>query len=179
MWIIEQFIKNKYFYISGNIRTRGFIMSIDVIFSLEYFNFLGLAHADKNYNGKIDDDEKSIFDDFMTQFDMDKNSEVNENDVPLYRQSVEYTADEKQANKEIEEFKEKYGSSIPNDKFEYFKNILNKCPSFEKYSKNHDFLLMIENALNYLNNPKMQPDVSMELKSKYVKNITLEDYKNI
>ena len=141
-------------------------MSVNSLYSLEYFNFLGLAHADKNKNGKIDDDEKSIFDEFMKQFDMNKNGKVEEDDVPLYRQSVEFTDDEKNAQKESEEFLKSYNihpgmsdkemskafSKIPQDELKRFDEIMSRTGSDEKWLKQLYFAESEKEASQYLVN---------------------------
>ena len=131
-----------------------------------------MSYADNDKTGKIDDNEKSIFDNFMKQFDMNKDGKVEEDDVPLYRQSVELTEDEKKAESELKLYKEKYGSQIvpklSDDEIKDFKEILNRCPSFDKDYKRLQFAEMSENALKYLKDLiLLQNDVYKKIVSKY------------
>ena len=139
-------------------------MSVNSLYSLDYFNFLGLAHADKNKNGEIDDDEKSIFDEFLKQFDMNKNGKVEEDDVPLYRQSVEYTDNEIKAQKESEEFNKSHGiypgmssaeiqkvySNLTKEEQTRYKDILSRRGSVEKMINNINDEEYRRNSFKYL-----------------------------
>ena len=157
-------------------------MSVEAIFSIEYFNFLGLAHADKNKNGAIDKNEEGIFNDFIKQFDMNNNKKLDIEDTKLYRISVGCTDAELNAAKEFEQFVEKYGSDrdkMTSEQKKTYDNIVQRCANSEKTEKSFIFIDLIEEALKYFMSLPSEETKRDVFKKYNLNNIDDKDYEKI
>lgn len=96
--------------------------------SLDAFRFAATANADKNCDGIIDDSEKTIFDNYMKQFDIDKNGEIDDSDVKAFEKTVTFTEDEKTATKDLLSLLDKYGLSKDFKTREEYLEAFNKVP---------------------------------------------------
>lgn len=114
-------------------------MSIEINYSLEYFNAAALAYADKNTNGKIDENEQAIFDEYMRKFDLNSDNAVDDKDVEIYKKELQYTT-------------EQYNNDMENAKGDLLKKI-NIFKYFEKTIKTQQLdLNSQQNILKYLSN---------------------------
>ena len=75
------------------------------IHSLEFYKLMALRYADTlkgcgNNNGKIDtDEEQTIFNYYMAQFERDNQKDITEKDIALHTDEIVYTEEEKAAMK--------------------------------------------------------------------------------
>lgn len=131
--------------------------------SIEHFNFLGLAHADKNNNGKIDKDEQSIFDEYMKRFDKNNNGKLDEEDAQLFQESITLSDEEQKARNRMDEIDEAYGTSkmkqddyakLPAGVRKELADLIKKLPNNEKMWAMYTYAKEYSEAFEYFGNLK-------------------------
>ena len=133
------------------------------IFSKEFFHLIALSKADINKDGKINDEEyennnrkineKSIFDAEYQKFDMDKDGDVDNEDVQLFKNSIGATQEDEENRAKLEEFHEKHPNfnvlEATAEEIEEFEKLCNNS-SIEKRIAHYNFTNEVRNTAEYL-----------------------------
>lgn len=127
--------------------------------SIEAFKLIATSVADKNNNGKIDDAERSVFENYMSQYDLNNDGKVDDLDVKLYNKSMTFTDEEIAAKEECDQLLKKYGidNSMSHDEFtkifdnmpkEAQKKVYELTSKYVNASRSQKILKWKENIIN-------------------------------
>lgn len=149
--------------------------------SLDAFQFAATAKADKNLDGKIDENEKPIFDNYMKQFDMNGDGKIDGSDVKAFEKTVAYTEEEEAARKEWYSLLDKYGLSkdfktqeeyseaykkVPKEVLKQMDELIHKFTKDGKHFKHNTWNFSISSALaDYF--AKLSDDAKINLFEKF------------
>lgn len=127
-------------------------MSKDV-HSVDFYKQLALSKADLDKSGDINtEEEQSIFDDSMSTFDMNGDGKVNEEDVPLFQQSVTMSAEEQEKMKLLEKFNSEHPDFNPEtasaEDLKAYNEVLSQVP-YDKFQKKNDFNKDVIGSVDY------------------------------
>ena len=137
-------------------------MAFDV-FSMDFFKQIAMSKSDLNKDGIINEteydqdghkiNEKSIFDAEYKKFDMDKDGDVDNDDVELFKKSVGATPEDEAREAELKEFKEQHPNfdvkTATQEEIAEFKRL---CPksSLDQRSAKIDFLNDVRSSAIYM-----------------------------
>ena len=88
--------------------------NINSIYSTSFAKMMAQAKADANNDGKIDDNEKGIFDNYLKKFDLNSDKEISDSEVTKFFNSIRATQDMKDALAELNAFEKSKGITSEN-----------------------------------------------------------------
>ena len=124
------------------------------IHSVDFYKKIALSKADINANGNIDNDtEQSIFNQEISEFDMNKDGQLDEKDIPLFKESITFTYKEKEAIERKAKFDNEHPDFNPetatDEEIEEYMEVISNYPS-NKINSAIKFNAKVASATGYM-----------------------------